>query len=426
MALAGALILLATTLLTERASREPAKAVAQDAGVRSAMVEADRRNSETIVAMGMTPALTARWEKVNDRFVAAAGRANDVVGSFGSFSKVLRLVLQSAMLGLGAYLVIVQELTPGSIIAASIMMGRALAPIETAIANWRPFVGARQSIRRLAETLARLPPESAVTALPKPTRGLDVEQVTVAAPGARNAIVANVTFQLKAGQALGIIGPNGSGKTSLARCLTGVWPPARGTVRLDGAALDQWRAEDRGRHVGYLSQAIDLFEGTVAENIARMSPEPNDAAVLAAAQAAGAHDLILRLPSGYDTRIGDAGTALSAGQRQRIALARALYGDPFLVVLDEPSANLDAEGEAALQQAVRGLKARGSVVIVIVHRPSALAACDLVLFLANGSQQAFGPREEVLRKVLGRPAEPPAAATANLKVVSETAGGTAQ
>jgi PrtD family type I secretion system ABC transporter len=316
------------TLLTERASRAPARAAAQDAGSRSIMVEAQRRSGETILAMGMTGALARRWNCVNDRYIAAVGRLSDIAGSFGSVSKVLRLLLQSVILGLGAYLVLRVELTAGGMIAASIMMGRALAPIETAIANWRSFVAARQSIKRLSETLARAAPAQAATTLPKPSRTLVVEQVTVVAPGATKPIVTGVRFGLKAGEVLGIIGPSGAGKTSLVRALVGIWRPAKGSVRLDGAALDQWDRELLGRHIGFISQTVELFDGTIAENIARMAIAPDADAVLRAARAAGAHDMILRLASGYDTPIGEGGEALSAGQRQRIALARALYGGP--------------------------------------------------------------------------------------------------
>jgi ABC-type protease/lipase transport system fused ATPase/permease subunit len=233
-------------------------------------------------------------------------------------------------------------------------------------------------------------------------------------------ILNNVNFRLGAGEALGIIGPSGAGKTSLVRTLVGIWRPVRGAVRLDGAAIDQWNRTSLGKHIGFVSQNVELFEGTISENIARMATQPDAEAVIAAAQAAGAHDMVLRLPSGYDTRIGDGGTALSAGQRQRIALARAVFGSPFLVVLDEPNSNLDNEGEMALQQAIVGLKSRGAIVVLIAHRPQALAACDKVLFVANGAQQAFGPRDEVLQKVLARPQplQAPAVA-ANLKVVAE-------
>jgi PrtD family type I secretion system ABC transporter len=418
VATAGGVLLFALTLLTERASHAPSQAVARDAAARSIVVEADRRNSETVVAMGMAGTLGGRWTRINNRYIATIGRSSDVVSSYSSISKIVRLLLQSAMLGFGAYFVIRQELTAGAMIAASIMMGRALAPIETAIANWRGFVAARQSIARLSETLARVRPSRAVTALPRPSCRLDVVQVTAMAPGTGRPIVGGAHFSLVAGEVLGIIGPSGAGKTSLVRTLVGIWPPAAGHVRLDGASLDQWDPDALGRHVGFVSQSVELFDGTISENIARMSAEPDSEAVLRAAQLAGAHDMILRLPGGYDARIGDEGTALSGGQRQRIALARAMYGDPFLVVLDEPNSNLDSEGEAALQQAIVNLKMRGAIVVLIAHRPSVLSGCDKILFLVNGTQQSFGPRDEVLRKLTVRPIVP-AASGGNLKVVGE-------
>jgi PrtD family type I secretion system ABC transporter len=421
VATVGGLLLFAMTLLTERASRVPAQAVMREAAARSVVVEADRRNSETAVAMGMAGTLAQRWAVINNRYIATIGHSSDAVSAYGSASKVLRLLLQSAMLGFGAYLVIKQELTPGAMIAASIMMGRALAPIETAIANWRGFVSARQSITRLSVSLARVKPSRALTVLPKPSRSLDVVQVTAIAPGAGRPIVTGANFSLKSGEVLGIIGPSGAGKTSLVRTLVGIWPPAAGHVRLDGASLDQWEPDALGRHVGFVSQSVELFDGTISENIARMSATPNSEAVLRAAQLAGAHDMILRLPGGYDAKIGEAGMALSGGQRQRIALARALYGDPFLVVLDEPNSNLDNEGEAALQQAIATLKMRSAIVVLIAHRPSALAGCDKILFLVNGLQQGFGPRDEILRKITIRPATAPAPG-GNLKVVSDSTG----
>jgi ATP-binding cassette subfamily C protein len=428
MALVGGLLLLGTTILTERSSRTPAQDVSRGGAARAALVEADRRNSETVVAMGMGDAMAKRWNIVNETYLAAVERSSDIVGSFGSISKVLRLLLQSAILGLGAYLVIRGELTPGAMIAASIMMARALAPIETAIANWRGFIAARESIRRLSEVLARIGTEQERTGLPKPHRRFEAEDVTVVAPEGQRPIVANVRFRLTAGEVLGIVGPSGSGKTSLVRVLVGVWPPARGAVRIDGAALEQWSSEQLGPEIGYLSQGIELFDGTVAENISRMNVDPDADVVVRAAQAAGAHDMILRLPNGYDTRIGDAGSILSAGQRQRVALARAVYGDPFVIVLDEPNANLDSEGEAALLQAIRDAKARGAIVIMIAHRAGALAVCDKVLILKDGLQQAFGSREEVLRKAVPQALQPvpqPAAASmsGSLKIVGESAPG---
>ena len=417
LSLGGAIILIAMTVQTERASRGHARAINESSGLRTTMAEAARRNVASVVSMGMTGALAARWAKVNDRHVNAVGNSSDVVNSYGSATKVLRMLMQSAILGLGAYLVIRQEMSPGAMIAASIMMGRALAPIETAIGNWRGFIAARDSIKRLSATLARLPADRGVTDLPKPAGSLSVEGVTVAAPNGKTAILTNVQFRLAAGDVLGVIGPNGSGKSSLSRVILGIWPPARGSVRLDNAALDQWDPDALGRHLGYMSQMVELFPGTVAENIARMTSEPDSAAVLRAAQQAGAHDMILRLPGGYNSVIGDGGEGLSIGQQQRIAIARALYGDPFLVLLDEPSASLDGEGEAALQNAVKQLKLRRAIVILVVHRRSALALCDKVLVVLNGQQRDFGPRDEVLRKMSALPAAP--AAGANLKVVGE-------
>lgn len=416
LAVGGAIILVALTVQTERASRGLAKAINESGGLRTTMAEAGRRNVASVVSMGMVGALAARWSKVNAQHVDSVGRSSDVVNSYGSITKVIRMLMQSAILGLGAYLVIRQEMSAGAMIAASIMMGRALAPIEVAIGNWRGFVAARDSVKRLSALLSRMPPERGLTDLPKPTGNLSVENVTVAPPNGTSAILTNVNFRLAAGEVLGVIGPNGSGKSSLSRVILGIWPPARGTVRLDSAALDQWDPDALGRHIGYMSQMVELFPGTVAENIARMATAPDSAAVLRAAQAAGAHDMILRLPNGYDTVIGDGGDGLSIGQQQRIAIARALYDDPFLVLLDEPSASLDGEGEAALQNALKQLKLRRAIVIVVVHRRSALALCDKVLVLLNGQQRDFGPRDEVLRR-MSAPSTAPTGA--NLKVVGD-------
>jgi PrtD family type I secretion system ABC transporter len=420
-ALAGAVILTTLTLLTQRLTRGATLAVAQSAGARATASEAVRRGSETIASMGMSHALAQRWRKTNDRYLAASTLVSDVVGSYGSLSRVIRLMLQSAMLGVGSYLVIQEEMNAGAMFAASLMMGRALAPIDVVIANWRSLANARQSLARLSGALLQLPSRQSHTDLPRPTRALDVENIVVAAPNNNAAIVANIRFGLVAGEALAVIGPSGTGKSSLVRTLIGVWPAARGEIRLDGAAFDQWGEPALGQHVGYVAQHVEFFDGTIAENIARMSLTPDSEAVLAAGRLAGAHDMILRLPGGYDCRIGEAGTVLSAGQRQRIALARALYGNPFLVVLDEPNANLDSEGEFALQSALHQIKARGAIAIIVSHRPAVLEQCDKVLVLSNGVQQAFGPRDAIIRKTTER-TQRPATAT-NVALLHETKVG---
>ena len=409
VALTGGVILFALALLTERTSREPTRLMARQAGRRAALIEADRRNAETVVAMDMTNALAARWSLTNAEYLDGVSRASDVVGAYGGLSRVTRLTLQSAMLGVGAYLVIRQELSGGAMIAASIMMGRALAPIETVIANWRGSVAARDSFRRLSATLERIEQPAAATDLPAPRMSVEARRLCLAPSGAQTLAIRDVSFRLTAGEALGIIGPSGAGKSSLVRGLVGVWKPVAGEVLLDGAALHQWSRASLTGKIGFLGQSVELFDGSVAANIARMAVEIDSAAVLAAAKAAGAHDMILGLQNGYDTQIGDAGARLSAGQRQRIALARALYRDPFLVVLDEPNSNLDADGDAALQAAIAGAKARGAIVVIIAHRPSALAACDKVLVLANGAQQAFGAGDEIVRAFTAR-VRPPAGA----------------
>src|SRR5262245_7960550 len=402
-ALIGAVILVTLTLLTEALSRKPIKAAAGFGATRMMLAEASRRNAEVLRAMGMSGRLLARWGAANAKYMAAQEGASDVAGSLGAASRVLRMVLQSAVLAVGAYLTIFQEATPGIIIASSILVSRALAPVELAIAHWRNFLSARQGWSRLSELMGRLASGEPPTALPAPSASLAVEAVTIGPPGQQNAVVQNLSFRLESGQGLGIIGPSAAGKSSLARAVVGVWQPARGKIRLDSAALEQWPPEDLGRHIGYLPQDVELFDGTVAENIARFEPDPDPATIVAAARAASVHELILRLPNGYETSVGEGGATLSAGQRQRLALARALYGDPFLVVLDEPNSNLDAEGDQALTGAILGVRKRGGLVIVIAHRPAALAGVDLVLAMANGQAQAFGPKEEVLRKVLQTP-----------------------
>jgi ATP-binding cassette subfamily C protein len=415
-ALAGAIILIALTLLTEILMRAPTRAATEAAVVRSGLAEASRRNAEALVAMGMAGRIAARWNEANRRYMRSQQEASDLGGGLGASSKVLRMMLQSGVLAVGAYLVINQEASAGIIIAGSILSARALAPVDLAIANWKGFVAARQSWHRLNRLLMASPARSAPMELQAPARRLTVESVSGAPPGVTKIVVQDVTFDLEAGQGLGVIGPSGSGKSSLVRLLVGVWQPVRGNVRLDGAALDQWSPDALGRHIGYLPQDVELMAGTVAENIARFESEPDTAAVIAAAKTVGVHDLIVRLSAGYDTPIGEQGSALSAGQAQRVALARAFYRDPFLVVLDEPNSNLDSEGEEALTRAILSVRERKGIVVVVAHRPSAIAGVDRLLMMNMGRVQAIGPKDEVLSKVLQRPLAVPRP----LKVVPES------
>lgn len=410
-ALAGAAILFGLTLFAEFRTREPVRTANSQAAARNTLAEATRRNVEVLQAMGFGSRIAERWSDVNADYLGTSARASDLAGTLGTISKILRMMLQSGVLAIGAYLVIHQEATGGIMIASSIMMSRALAPIELAIAHWKGFVAARQAWARLTQLLALLPETATSVSLPAPISALSVEGISVTPPGERRLVVQDAGFALEKGAGLGIVGPSASGKSSLVRAIAGIWVPVRGTVRLDGATLDQWSPEEFGNHVGYLPQDVQLFDGTIAENISRFEPQASSDKILAAARAAGVHDLVVHLPEGYETRIGEAGSALSAGQRQRVALARALYGDPFLVILDEPNSNLDAEGEAALTEAIQGIRARGGIAVVVAHRPSALVSLDQVLVMANGRVQAFGPKNEILNKIT-RPGAVP------LKVVS--------
>jgi len=398
-AICGAIVLVALTATTEMLTRKPANAAISTGIRRNSLAEASRRNAEVLAAMGMGRRLHDQWRETSREHLAQQQRVSDVVGGLGSLSRALRLMLQSAMLGVGAWLVIYGEATAGIIIAGSILSGRALAPVDLAIAHWRNFVSARQSWRRLNQLLARLPQEAQPMALPVPRSSLTVDRIVVGAPGTQRIIVQGIEFSLSAGAGLGIIGASGSGKSTLVRALVGAWRPMAGRIRLDGATLDQWSPERLGRCVGYLPQDVELFAGTVAENIARFEPGADPEAVVTAARAAGVHDLIVSLPNGYETQIGEGGAALSAGQRQRIALARALYREPFLVVLDEPNSNLDLDGESALGEAILGIKARDGIVAIVTHRPSILAAVDLVMMMKEGQMHMFGPRERVLSKL---------------------------
>ncbi|OCJ24373.1 type I secretion protein [Agrobacterium sp. B131/95] len=397
-ALAGALMLIGLTILAELKSRQPAKEAAKIASERMALAEATRRNSEAVLAMGFGHLLGRQWSEINRRYLSNHLRASNVTGILGTISKILRMVLQSAVLAVGAILVIRQEASGGIMIASSILVSRALAPVELAIGQWKGFAAARDSWSRLMKLAQLMQADEKEVSLPRPESALKAENLHLAAPGLKLAIVRGVSFELRAGEAVGVIGPSASGKSSLARGLVGIWPPISGAVRLDGASLSQWDPRALGQHIGYLPQDVSLFGGSIAENIARFDPDAPSEKIIAAAKAAGVYDMIVQFPEGFDTKIGEQGSALSGGQRQRIALARALYGEPFLIVLDEPNSNLDAEGEAALSRAILDVKARGGIAIIIAHRPSALGVVDKVLVLANGQMQAFGPKDEVLRK----------------------------
>jgi len=405
-ATAGAVILVALTLLTEALTRDATAKATSFGAKRNVLAEASRRNAEVLQSMGMTARLAQLWSDASRKLLDNQQRASDVTSGLAAMSKVTRLALQSAVLGVGAYLVVHQQATAGIIIAGSIISGRALAPVDLAIANWRNFVAFRQSWARLSEMLKLHGAGPQRIALPEPKSSFSVEGITLIPPGGKTAVVQEITFQLEKGNALGIIGPSAAGKSSLVRALVGLWAPVRGKIRIDGAALDQWNAEALGRHIGYLPQDVELLAGTVAQNIARFEEEPDSAAIISAAQAAGVHDLILHLANGYETEIGESGASLSAGQRQRIALARALYRDPFLLVLDEPNSNLDSEGDEALTHAIATTRARGGIVVVVAHRAGALRGVDLALTLVNGRLHSFGPKDEVLSK-LRRPTAAP-------------------
>ncbi|WP_292315065.1 type I secretion system permease/ATPase [Mesorhizobium sp.] len=417
-ALIGAIVLVALTIMAERLTRKPVSSGTSSGIRRNGLVSAANRNAEVVAAMGMAGGLTARWQGANLDYIAEQRKVSDVAAGFGAVSRVLRMLLQSAMLGLGAWLVIGGQATAGIIITASILSGRALAPVDLAIANWKGFVTARQGWQRLNRVLAALPAEADPMLLPPPSANVSMHNVGVAAPGTQRLLVQDASFALEAGHGVGIIGPSGSGKSTLVRALVGAWLPAIGRIKLDGADLDQWSQAERGRHIGYLPQDVELFAGTVAENIARFEPNADAGAIIAAAKAAGAHELIVGFREGYETEIGEHGEALSAGQRQRIALARALYRDPFLVVLDEPNSNLDMDGEQALIKAMLGVRERGGIVVIVAHRPNVLAAVDFVLAVNQGRIHAFGPKDEVFAKMFPT-LRPVPSANPQLRVAAE-------
>jgi ATP-binding cassette subfamily C protein len=400
LAVGGGVFLIFITVLNQRLTQTPINRTNGLALQAERMSDLIKTEAEAVQALGMTGAAFQRWQRARGAALAEGLKAGDLGGRFGSISKTFRIFLQSAMLGLGAWLVLKGQLSSGAMIAGSILMGRALQPIEQAVGQWALVTRAQEGTARLAELLSRVPPEPPRTALPRPRAILDVQSLSVVPPGETQAVLRGVTFQLGEGQALGIIGPSGAGKSTLARAIIGVWRPAAGKIRLDGAALDQYDPDVLGGYIGYLPQRVTLFEGTIAENIARLQPKADSAKIVEAAQKAAAHDMILRLPDGYDTRVSTFGGRLSGGQIQRIGLARALYDNPVLLVLDEPNSNLDNDGTMALNIAIRSIKAAGGSVIIMAHRPAAIQECDLLLVMEEGMRRAFGPRDQVLKEMV--------------------------
>lgn len=396
-AIAGALILVVLSWLNQSGTQGVQEKAMEASRQSEELTASLQKESDAVRALGMRKFAAERWQAMRDVMLSANMNYSDANGFYSTASKTFRIFLQSAVLAIGAWLVLKNEITAGTMIANSILIGRGLSPIEGVIGHWATLQRAYQGWFGLSDLLGKVPPEPVRTTLPKPKALLQVDQLSAAPPGERVPTLRALTFELNPGQALGVIGQSGSGKTTLARILTGVWPIAAGKVRLDGAPIDQYGADALSDHIGYLPQDVALFEGTIAENIARLDSQPDPEKVVAAAKKAAAHDLILSFPQGYDTRLAASSTRLSGGQRQRIGLARAMYGNPAIVVLDEPNSNLDAEGSAALNLAIRNMKAEGRSVVIMAHRPAAIEECDLILILDGGNKVAFGPRDEVLR-----------------------------
>ncbi|PHR94057.1 MAG: type I secretion system permease/ATPase [Robiginitomaculum sp.] len=408
----GAIVIFCLAYINEKSTRKPV----QDANVLKAQAQmfaqTAHRNADVVTAMGMGKDMRARWRGYMDRAGEQTVRGSDRAGSMSSASKAFRMFIQSGILGIGAALAVKQIITPGTMIAGSIVMGRALAPIQTAVGQWRGFIATRQAFHRLNTFYELIPEDQDNMELPVPEGRLSVEHIVVAPPGSQTVVLSGVDFTLQPGQGLGVIGPSASGKSTLARLLVGVWMPQKGAVRLDGATYDQWNRDALGPYIGYLPQEVELFDGSIGENIARFRTGARSEDIVLAARRADVHEMILRMQDGYDTRIGEGGVVLSGGQVQRIALARALFGDPVLVVMDEPNANLDAEGDAALSAAIADLRQRQKTVVVMAHRSSAIACVDQLLILKDGVQSAFGPKEQILKdlaKMAGAPASKPIA-----------------
>ena len=394
-ALVGTTILFILAYINEKISHKPL-AEANSMAVASTNVASNNlRNAEVIEAMGMLPNIQSRWYKLHSRFLNLQAEASEKAGVVTALSKSFTVALQSLMLGLGALLVLDNSITPGMMIAGSILLGRAIAPVQLLISVWKQIGSTRSAYERLTQLLEQNPPREGGMALPKPKGVIAVENITAAPPGGKFPVIKGLTFSLAAGEVLGIIGPSGSGKSTLARLLVGVWPAAAGKVRLDGSDVYLWNKDELGPHIGYLPQDIELFAGTVSENIARFGEVHADKVILAAKRA-GVHELVLNMPSGYDTPLGDGGAGLSGGQKQRLGLARAMYDDPSLIVLDEPNSNLDDVGEQALLAAIIDLRKRGKTIVLITHRTSIISATNKLLLLHDGVAKMFGPTNQVL------------------------------
>jgi ATP-binding cassette, subfamily C, bacterial EexD len=420
-AVGSAILLFALALVNEWITQKPLAEANNQAIANNNYLAGNLRNAEALEAMGMLPAIRRRWLERHRQVLGLQAQASDRAGLLTSTSKTLRLLLQSLILGLGGYLAIQHIITPGMMIAASILMGRALAPLDLLIGTWKGFVSSRAAYQRLNELLRAIPERHRYMSIPAPQGHLTLDSVVAAPPGSNVAVLRGLSFVVAPGQALAIIGPSAAGKSTLARVVLGVWPVAGGKVRLDGADIQHWNREELGPYLGYLPQDIELFAGTISENIARFG-EVDPAKVVAAARQAGVHEMIQRLPQGYDTPIGEAGGFLSGGQRQRVGLARALYGDPVLIVLDEPNSNLDDQGETALIQAINALKAQRRTVVIITHRTSILKATDQILVLRDGQAHLLGPRDQVLGQLI-RPVATPSLPNSQVVVHGQRSQG---
>ncbi|AXA53611.1 type I secretion system permease/ATPase [Pseudomonas thivervalensis] len=413
MGIVSAVLLGTLAFANEKLTHSPLQVANREQMAATAFTNKSLRNAEVVQSMGMLASLRQHWSGRTHKVLALQSLASDRAATMTSVSRTFRQIVQSLVLGLGAYLTINHEISPGLMIAGSILLGRALAPIDQLIGVWKGFLGARSQYARLHELLLKIAAEPERMSLPAPEGAIRVEGLSAGSPDARKPIIRGVGFQVAAGEVVGIIGPSGAGKSTLARALLGVWPSLAGTVRLDGADISQWRREELGPYIGYLPQDIELFEGTISQNISRFGPV-NAPAVVAAARMAGVHELVLQMPDGYDTLIGANGGGLSGGQRQRIGLARALYGEPRLVVLDEPNSNLDEAGEKMLAEALQKLKQSRATVFVITHRPGVLAQVDKLLVLNRGELSLFGPRDQVLARL--RDATPATRQTAAIQL----------